>query len=377
MNKEILFFYEPTGYYGCLSNWYKCNFEYAGIKYTSTEQYMMYQKAIIFHDSNIANKILVESDLDIIKKLGRSVSNYDDAIWSSVRGQILRRGIRAKFIQNEDLLEILLGTRDNILAELAPYDKVWGVGLKDTDSNLFNMSKWPGQNLLGKTLMQVRDDIKRMMERSSNNIISYNNYRHMPYTDLWSTSIEELYKILDEKEFLDAYINIVDPVFKSKDFNKQSFANIESDILNPWHGACPITTFWEFKQDFYEMGIYGLFKKNINVAKYDLYFFSKYWLQNLSNLNLLEHEFQDDMNKLSFNMDCGKSLRDKYPQLDVLNSNKDLLSIIDKETDIDILTSALYSKYRYITHWSQLNLTDDDNKEWFGIVLNQLLNQSK
>lgn len=38
---------EPNGY---LSNWYLSDFEIDGIKFTSMEQYMMYNKAICFND---------------------------------------------------------------------------------------------------------------------------------------------------------------------------------------------------------------------------------------------------------------------------------------------------------------------------------------
>lgn len=48
-------------------------------------------------------------------------------------------------------------------------------------------------------------------------------------------------------------------------------------------------------------------------------------------------------------MDCGESARIKYPYLDLLNNNTHLMSIIDKEDDINFLTTLLYSKYRSIT----------------------------
>ena len=61
---------------------------------------------------------------------------------------------------NEDLKEKLLSTGDAILAECALKDTIWGIGISMYDLNRFNISKWLGQNLLGKTLMQVRRDLR-------------------------------------------------------------------------------------------------------------------------------------------------------------------------------------------------------------------------
>ena len=37
------------------------------------------------------------------------------------------------------------------------YDKIWGIGLSMGDPDRLEISKWKGQNLLGYTLMMVRD----------------------------------------------------------------------------------------------------------------------------------------------------------------------------------------------------------------------------
>ena len=57
MTKSIILFYKPTHTYGCFSNWYESSFTYQSITYMSSEQYMMHQKALLFHDQEIANKI--------------------------------------------------------------------------------------------------------------------------------------------------------------------------------------------------------------------------------------------------------------------------------------------------------------------------------
>ena len=47
----------------------------------------------------------------------------------------INKGLQAKFSQNEELKEKLLGTKDAILAECAVRDRIWGIGLSMTDCN--------------------------------------------------------------------------------------------------------------------------------------------------------------------------------------------------------------------------------------------------
>lgn len=69
---------EPNGY---LANWYESDFTENGQTFTSVEQYMMWNKAIRFHDQKWADLILASSDPAQIKRLGREVEGYDDTIW--------------------------------------------------------------------------------------------------------------------------------------------------------------------------------------------------------------------------------------------------------------------------------------------------------
>ena len=69
--KQIIGFHNPDEEYGYLSNWYRSDFEKDGIRFSSMEQYMMYQKARCFRDEKVAAEILKTDDVGRIKELGR------------------------------------------------------------------------------------------------------------------------------------------------------------------------------------------------------------------------------------------------------------------------------------------------------------------
>ena len=156
---KIICFHNPDEEYGFLSNWYHSEFIESEIVFSSMEQYMMYEKAVCFHDKEIASQILKTEDVAEIKQLGRAVKKYDENVWNGMRQLIVYEGLMAKFSQNENLRNHLKDTKDAILAECAVKDRIWGIGLSMTDPDRLDKDKWRGQNLLGYTLMMVRSKL--------------------------------------------------------------------------------------------------------------------------------------------------------------------------------------------------------------------------
>lgn len=158
--KKVVCFHRPEEENGWFSNWYPSVFELAGVRFTSLEQYMMYQKAVRFGDQDSATRILETDDPGQIKALGRGVSGYDDSLWSGIRQLIVYEGAVAKFSQDAELRKRLTDTGISLLAECAVRDRVWGIGLSMTHPDRLDPQKWQGQNLLGYTLMMVRDKLR-------------------------------------------------------------------------------------------------------------------------------------------------------------------------------------------------------------------------
>ncbi len=162
---QVIGFHNPDEENGYLSNWYPSVFTIGSKTFSSMEQYMMYEKAMCFRDTEIASQIMATNDVAVIKKLGRLVEGYNDHVWNGIRQITVYNGLIAKFSQNEEIKEKLLERGDSMLAECAVRDRIWGIGLSMNDPDRLDISKWKGQNLLGYALMMVRASLPLLNNR--------------------------------------------------------------------------------------------------------------------------------------------------------------------------------------------------------------------
>ncbi|WP_339321883.1 NADAR family protein [Paenibacillus sp. FSL W8-0194] len=144
----------------CFSQWWPCRFTEDGVSYTSAEHYMMAGKARLFGDEEMLERILAAKHPKQAKDLGRKVRGFDPKVWDEEGYRIVVRGNLAKFSQNEELGQFLLGTGTRVLVEASPVDRIWGVGLAADDERIENPLLWQGNNLLGFALMDVRDRLR-------------------------------------------------------------------------------------------------------------------------------------------------------------------------------------------------------------------------
>jgi ribA/ribD-fused uncharacterized protein len=187
MAEHYIFFYMPKAKYGEFCNWFPSIFVLSKtlihhtlfgldkikentatedaedvITFECSEQYYMYCKATRFGDADIQQKILGTSDPKEQKRWGRLV-DFDASIWDQCKANVMYIGLMAKFSQNSKLKGKLLATRDKILVEAASKDRVWGVGY--TEKHAMQFKQHWGENLLGKTLMRVRNNLRYEREQ--------------------------------------------------------------------------------------------------------------------------------------------------------------------------------------------------------------------
>ena len=163
--KKFYFFYQSTSPF---SQWYPSKYELNGVQYSCAEQGMMHGKALLFHDVEIADQILEASHPRKIKALGRKVRRFNPQEWNKHRERIVYENSVAKFSQNNCVLEALLETKGSILVEASPSDTIWGIGLSEAAAKCTPPESWPGLNLLGKVLTQVREEILATGNRTDN-----------------------------------------------------------------------------------------------------------------------------------------------------------------------------------------------------------------
>lgn len=145
---------------GIYSNFHPCRFTIGQNAFNCSEQAFMYFKAIEFGDEAIADQIMSMSEPRDQKALGKQIRGFDEDIWSEKRFDHMQIALLGKFSQNEDLANQLVLTGERILVEASPYDKIWGVGLREDDPAILDASNWQGLNLLGQALMSVRDILR-------------------------------------------------------------------------------------------------------------------------------------------------------------------------------------------------------------------------
>ena len=156
----VICFHNPNEENGYLSNWYESPFVIDDFCYLSVEQYLMAQKAKLFHDAENYTAILKSNSPKECKALGRKVTPFDSDLWDKVRYDVLKNGIRAKFSQNSALKTALLATGDSIIAEASPYDGIFGIKLSAQAAEGMAPGSWPGRNLLGRALMEIREELR-------------------------------------------------------------------------------------------------------------------------------------------------------------------------------------------------------------------------
>jgi ribA/ribD-fused uncharacterized protein len=145
----------------CLSQWWPAPFRVGSETFPTTEHGMMAAKARLFGDEAVRTAIFAAPTPAQAKALGRQVKGFDEARWVEARFELVVGVNEAKFGQNPDLAAYLLSTGERVLVEASPVDPVWGIGLASDHADARQPAAWPGLNLLGFALMDVRARLQR------------------------------------------------------------------------------------------------------------------------------------------------------------------------------------------------------------------------
>lgn len=146
MEKKVINFYLTNGEYGCFSNFSRHHIFLKEKMWKTSEHYFQAQK---FAGTEFEEKVRLASTPMKAAKLGRNRQFPFRKDWETVKDDVIREALRAKFTQHRDLRKILLETDDAVLVEHTANDSYWGNG-----------GDGSGKNMLGILLMEVREELR-------------------------------------------------------------------------------------------------------------------------------------------------------------------------------------------------------------------------
>ena len=147
-----------------LSNFANSTIKYDNTLFPTAEHAFQWKKAVFFKDDYSASKIKRASTPQEAKKLGGKVQGFVEEEWNEHKAEFMREILEIKFAGAPSFL--LSATAGCQLAEANPNDCVWGIGLTSVKARYLEVERWPGENLLGKILMDIRDREEGKLEKS-------------------------------------------------------------------------------------------------------------------------------------------------------------------------------------------------------------------
>jgi hypothetical protein len=98
----------------------------------------------------------------------------------------------------------------------------------------------------------------------------------------------------------------------------------------------------------------------------------KFRNQQINYIELVDHYMADDCEALGFEMDSGDAFSKRYGS--AVHDYEELDKIIDYVNDIELLGSAIYSRWRYFNHWAYdgEEILEFKNRSWFILALSRL-----
>jgi ribA/ribD-fused uncharacterized protein len=143
-------FYSTADEYGEFSNFASFPITLKGKRWPTSEHYFQAQK---FEDASHREAIRKANSPTIAARMGRDRKKKLRRDWESVKVGIMREAVLAKFTQHDDLRTLLLSTGGAKIIEHTERDSYWGDG-----------GDGSGRNMLGRILMQVREELHKQAD---------------------------------------------------------------------------------------------------------------------------------------------------------------------------------------------------------------------
>ncbi len=141
-----ILFYKPSEAYGEFSNFSRHSIQLKEKLWPTSEHYFQAQK---FSGTEHEEAVRIAKSPMVAARMGRSRERPLRPDWESVKDDIMREALRAKFTQHPQLRSLLLSTGDAQLIEHTTNDRYWADG-----------GDGSGKNRLGELLMELRAQLR-------------------------------------------------------------------------------------------------------------------------------------------------------------------------------------------------------------------------
>jgi len=148
---DKILFYGVGDEHGAFSNFAPYPISLDGRRWPTSEHYFQAQK---FLDPKLREQIRRASKPAQAASLGRDRRTPLRRDWESIKVDVMRKAVAAKFEQHPDLAALLLATGDSVIVEHTEADAFWGDG-----------GDGSGKNMLGRILMEIRTRLSSAAER--------------------------------------------------------------------------------------------------------------------------------------------------------------------------------------------------------------------
>lgn len=140
-------FYRVKDEYGCFSNFSPHPLVIDGSFYYTSEHYFQSEK---FEDFTYQQSIRAAKSPMIAARMGRNKEMPLREDWEESKCEIMKKALWAKVMQHSDVREALIGTGRSEIVEHTKNDSFWADG-----------GDGSGKNMLGKLLMELRDELTK------------------------------------------------------------------------------------------------------------------------------------------------------------------------------------------------------------------------
>ncbi len=147
VSDKPVYFYDKNEPHYSFTNFSPHGFELDGHYWPTSEHYFQAQK---FSGTPYYDQVRLAKSPGEALKLAKQLDAYKTANWHQIKDDIMRKAVLRKFEMNPGIRAELLATGERLLVEDAgANDAYWGNG-----------ADGQGKNMLGKILMEVRDELR-------------------------------------------------------------------------------------------------------------------------------------------------------------------------------------------------------------------------